>query len=332
MNNNSEKSKWVLVVKGLESKPEIKTQLDNFKKEGYELRWLTDGFPLLEDSISVSSPKLYWQVLEQLKSKEFSDAIVISENRVSGFAGKRPILPSNVRWISVPSEKTDYTLNATSAADSAIVRTGYTSAEETFFISETHPATSLNQSVKLNPMDTIRIVIVADNSHRYDKKIIEAALYATRISFPVKMEIINISPDKINSAGNSDWIIWLTDLAIPKPPSASLIYTKPDLNPEIFVQEKINKWVITKRLNEEIALNENITVQLASILLPTSKIYETARQHDRRMLSDKIAWGDGDAPETGKAHLLQQSAESYLLVWLLITLLVERMLSYYRNQ
>src|SRR5688572_9549927 len=119
---NSE-AKWVLLENGLEDIPEVHSQLEIFQDQGYELRCLADGFPVSVDSAS-SSNNLYWRLAEQLQFEKVSDVIVISKNRLDGFKGKRPTLPSNIRWISVPSESVDYTVRANSVGDSIVARMG----------------------------------------------------------------------------------------------------------------------------------------------------------------------------------------------------------------
>src|SRR6478735_938581 len=42
-------AKWVLIEKGLENEREVQIQLDTFQSQGYELRWLAEGFPLFDD-------------------------------------------------------------------------------------------------------------------------------------------------------------------------------------------------------------------------------------------------------------------------------------------
>ena len=326
---NSE-SKWVLLEMGLEDIPEVHSQLEIFQNQGYELRLLADGFPVNIDSVSTSSTNLYWRLVEQLQSEKIADVIVISKNSINGFRGMRPAMPSNIRWISVPAESIDYTLKANSVGDSIVARMGHSEVGKTYFTTRIFSKNEWSQTI--NPVDSIQVVIVADRIHGYDKKIIEASLEAMKLSSTTKIEIINSSPEKINLNGYGDWCIWLTDI----PPSDSvvsnIISLRPELNQEILFQEKTNRWIITKRLNQEIAWSESLTVKLASILLFLESDWRTASQNDRRILPDESVWSKGDSNETSNATALAQSADSYLLTFFLMMLLVERILAYHRNQ
>jgi hypothetical protein len=333
--NRQSEVKWVLIEKGLEKMREVQAQLDTFQYDGYELHWLADGFPLYSDSTSVSSNNQYWRLAEQLQSEKISDAIVISKNKVDGFKGKRPSLAPNIRWVSVPSEPGDFSLKTVSLLDSVLVRTGYTQADKTYFTTRIFSMDEWNQSNQMDSIDSVdsvKIVIVADKTHQYDERIMEASLEAIGLSSSTKIEIVNSSPEKIGSTGYGNWCVWLSDQPVSDSIDSNIIYLKPELNPEILVQEKANRWKITKRLNEEIVLNESLTVKLASLLLSSSKDWETAMQHDKRMLSDKNAWSMNDSGESGNDSLHVQSADSYLLIFFLVTLFVERILAYYRNQ
>ena len=325
-------SKWVLIEKGLENMPEVQTQLDTFQSHGYEVRWLAEGFPLYDDSVHLSSNNLYWRLVEKLRSEKISDVIVIAQNRINDFKGKRSSLPANVRWLSVPSKSVDFTLRAMTDGDSIFVRTGHGQTDRTFFTSQTVSKNRWNQPIQPEPIDSIEVVIVADKIHLYDKRIVEASLEAIKLSSSYKIEIVNSSPEKINSAGDGKWCIWLVNQPVSDSIAANVIYLRPGLNAGILIQEKINRWIITKRLNEEVAWNESLTVKLASILLSSEKDWKVAEQNDSRMLSDEIAWSKGDSGKSNNSSSLVQSADSYLLIFFLITLLVERILAYYRNQ
>jgi hypothetical protein len=324
-------AKWVLIEKGLEDVPEVHSQLEIFQNQGYEVRYLADGFPVRLDS-SLQSTNLYWKLAEQLQSEKISDAIVISQNRMDGFRGKRPSLPSNIRWLSVQSEPSDFVLKAVAVSDSVSVRTGHTQVDKTYFTTRIFPKHEWDGSKQLDSIYSIQVVIVADNTHQFDKRIIEASLKAIEASNSTKIEIVNSSPEKIESTGYGSWCVWLADQPVLDSANSNIIYLKPELNADILAQEKANRWKITKRLNEEVVLNESLTVKLASLLISSDKDWEIASQNDKRMLSDEGAWSKNDVRESSNDSLRIQSADSYLLIFFLVTLLMERILAYYRNQ
>lgn len=325
-------AKWAVIEKGLEKIREVQIQLDTFQNNGYELRWLADGFPLYADSVSVPSGNLYWKLVEQLQSEKVSDAIVISKNKMDNFKGKRPVLPSNIRWVSFPSEPEDFTLKAVSLSDSVFLRTGHTQSDKMYFTTRILPMNEWDQSFQPDSVDLVKIVIIADNTHQYDKRIIEASLKAIGLSSSTKIEIVISAPEKVESVGYGDWCVWLAKQPVSDSINSNIIYLIPELSNQLLVQEKASRWKITKRLNEEVALNESLTVKLASLLFSSDKDWKIASQHDKRMLLDESVWSRSDSDEISNASLQVQSADSYLLIIFLFTLLIERILAYYRNQ
>jgi len=263
--NNPGKAKWILLEKGLEKQPPMAGLLDSLSDEGYELRLLSENFPLLEDSANQSEVTNYNSLMEDLREKEVSDVIVFAQNRVDKFKGLRLSLPSHVRWISLPSSATDYRLQTVKTSeDSVILRQGHTSAEATYFTTERMNGTS---SSNIEVPDTIQVVIASDGKFAYDRKMIKAALGAIEKTFPVELKWMEIkSGDPIPV---SDWLIWLSDSPAPIDFSSNLLYLKETINSqELFVQTKANQWTISQRLNEDVALQENLTLKLASLLLP----------------------------------------------------------------
>src|SRR6267142_2645375 len=100
--STQDQEKWALVEKDLASLPHLNSALDSLKNDGYSLHLLTRGFPDLKDSSENSEEINYWQLTEDLKTKNLSEAIVFSKNNIDHFKGKRVALPANVRWISQP--------------------------------------------------------------------------------------------------------------------------------------------------------------------------------------------------------------------------------------
>lgn len=323
-------TKWALVEKGLENFPAVKAQIDDFRKQDFEIRILATGFPLLADSSSLTTPVHYRKLSEELKAQTFSEAVVISKNRVNSFSGMRSALPSNVRWIGVPAEAMNYTLNAIAVNDSVLVRTGHTSGEKTDFTTETFSQVSWNKPAE-NQV-TINIVILSDELHLHDRKIVTALLFTIDMAFPVEIQITNTSPGENPAINEQDWCIWLTDKPLPASITTNCIYLKPGAGHSLLLQETAKRWILTKRLNEETALNNNLTVRLADLLISSKKDWETASQKDSRMLPDSIAWNNGLSARKDISTAATHTAESYLLALFFITLLIERLIAYHKNQ
>ena len=326
--NNFSKKKWLLIEKGLDKEPRLLPILDSLMEEGYEARLLIEDFPLLEDSDSISSPVNYWSLIEELTSKNLSDVIVFAQNRADNFNGLRSKLPANVRWISQPLPPFDYTLQALQIkGDSISVRKGHTSSEATHY---TTKAISRSAGItKIESLDTLSITLVRDEKYAYDLKIMEAALNAINKSFPIELKVTESS----SFDNSSDWCIWFSDNDLPKVHSSKILQIKPANNShELITPLSASHWIISKRLNEEVALQENLTLKFASLILPKAELEKKAKANDRRMISDSLAWAATQGDSKALASTLPDSANPYLIVLLMVLLLVERIVAYKRNQ
>lgn len=324
--------KWVLIEKGLEDLSEVQSQLDTFRNNGYEIRWLAKGFPLFDDSVSVVRDNLYWKLVAQLQEEKAEEVVVISKNNLNNFKGQRPSLPANIRWIGVSSAESDFIVKANMDGDSIVVRKGHAQSDKTYFTTQISLRSRWDSATQLTSPDSIDVVMVADKAHQYDKQIVEASLQALRLTYLIKLKIRTESPEKINSKGYGTWYFWLTDQPVSDSIKSNVIQLKPGINQKILVQEKSNHWVITKRLNEEAALGDHFVVTLGTLLLSNPKDWEVASLNDKRMLADESLWSDGESTDAKDSSLVVQSADSYLIIIFLITLLIERILAYYRNQ
>ncbi len=327
--NGFQKSKWVLIEKGLVNQPQLASVFDSLSEEGYQLRLLAETFPLLKDSSEASAYTNYQGLLEKLESENLSQAIVFAQSTPGNFRGLRSTLPANVRWISQSQRPFDYTLREIQiSTDTVETRRGHTSAEATYFTSDR--AKLLSNDIK-SP-DTVSVSIVSESNYAYDLKIIKAALMSIGKSFPVKLKISE-KKSTDETPNDSDWCIWLSNESIPHTDSAKILYVKPTDDSELLMPSKRNEWIITKRLNDDAALNQNLTLKLASLLIPTKELQRVADSKDRRMLPDSIAWSVNVANNENIVHSsIPQPANPYLILLLLALLFVERMIAYQRNQ
>jgi hypothetical protein len=321
--NKENVTPWVIVERGLENNHNVKSQLEKFRQDGYQIRLLATGFPVLADSVEIATPLNYKILVEELGNKDFSEAVIFSKNTISGFSGLRSSLPVNITWIGVPTEPSEFRLTSYSSNDSTLTRTGYTSSTETYF--------TTNITSKSDPdglaVQPLRIHLVADKEHQYDKKIIEAVLRAIEKESRLKIEITVSTPTKPER--KYDWLILLADKSTTGFDSVRTIKLRPGIERDILVQEASGIWTITKRLNEEIALNENLTARIASVIIPSNQ--KLVQEKDRRMVSDSLAWTA--QVEGSKAGTLpSQSADTYIIMLLLAILLIERILAYHKNQ
>jgi hypothetical protein len=323
--DKSEK-RWVLVEHGLENQQLVKTITDSLVSDGYELRWLQTGFPAQE--VASSYELNYWRLLSELKKENLENAIVFSRSKMKNFNGFRTAMPQEVTWISIPTEPSQFILQAVKKENQFLVRQGHASSEKIHF--ETQQVSSLPDSIAATSMRRITISIVHDDAHLQDLQIIRAALNAIQETIPVEFSLNEISPAQ--SIASADWIVWLADSDVPGFDSTKSVVLKTQSSNELISKENSNQWTINKRLTIDVARKENLTLQLASLLLADPALKSMVEEYDNRMLPDSvIVSGKGDA-STLKAGLLPQSPNRYLIFFFLIVLLTERIIAYARKQ
>lgn len=318
--------RWVLVEHGLENQQQVKKIMDSLVSDGYEFRWLQSGFPSQEKS-SLEEPN-YWKLISELKNENLESAIVFSQSKMKNFSGFRAAMPKEVTWISIPAEPKQFVLHAVKKDNQFLVRQGHASSDKIHF--ETQHVSSLPDSIVAASMRRITISVVHDDAHVQDLQIIRASLHAIQETIPVEFSINEITPAQ--SITSADWIVWLSDSDAPGFDSTKSVVLKTQSSNELISKENSNQWTINKRLTIDAARKENLTLQLASLLLADPTLTSELEQYDNRMLPDSvIASGIGNEL-TSKAGLLPHAPNRYLIFFFLIVLLAERIIAYVRKQ
>lgn len=314
--------RWILVEKGLVNQPRIKVMIDSLESEGYQAHWLATGFPKLSDSLNLNSPVRYRALVAELAKRNLTEAVVFAKNNERQFAGLASEPAGNIRWISQPLPEQAFTLKAFRLSpDSTLVRQGKTNANFT-----SYDYVSMNNSMARSvPSQTITVGIISDKQHEQDKRIIMAALTALNGFVPVKISI-----ETGEKAAGADWRIWLyNDVVTP----GKNIVMKSSRNGELFTRISSSEWHINGRLNEAVAIKENLSMQLAEIVIPKKDLEQFGAFNDRRMLPDSIGWAFGTiGGESTHTGLMADSAEPFLIILFLLILTTERLMAYRRNQ
>ncbi len=338
----SQKGQWLVIEEGLETDNSIKSLIDSLEQNGFEAKIMKKGFP--DVSVKQGEPfASYWEMVNMLPVESLNKVIVVSYNLASKFRGKRIPLPENVTWISKEPEPKEFALSRIKFSnDSVLVRMGKSSVLQTSFTNLTEradqlgPRSSLEKIITPVPPDTSRVSIYHDRDFEYDRKIIVAALRAIEKTIPVVFKT-SILPMTDNQAqDNADWIIWLSEKD-PGTLNTSSILMKEDLNPASpLLRNVMNKhqqqWWITKRLNEETALEEQLVLDLSFILLKRDLIQARADSLDQTTQPDELL-APGDKTNTQKAsiRMSDNQSEKYLLVAIVALLVIERFLASKRN-
>jgi hypothetical protein len=342
-NGVDENKKWLLIEKGLEDDDKFGVLIDTLHKSGFEIRSLAEGFPNLSDSLNFEEKTDYWLLVQDLQTKGVDQAVVLSYSYVKRFKGRRIPLPENLQWISKSPEVNEFTLSTTQISeDSVAVKVGETNASQTSF-KEIRSAINAQQNTfsssleRIQRPDTISIAIVYDPAFRYDKDIITAAFHAIDKSIISVVTMKDYLASEFSANNKSDWTIWLSEKTAAGLTGNVIHYQHTSRDKDLFEPEvnstRDNFWILTKRLNEEIALRKNLSVQLALILTQNPEDKGKVNDFDQRTLPDLLLWSKrSSAATTYKATMSAASSEKILTIAFLIVLLLERWLSFKRKQ
>ncbi|MTI31825.1 BatA domain-containing protein [Xanthovirga aplysinae] len=102
--------KLALVDPQIHQEDTIKAKLVELKKEGFDIRWLSQGFPTIETPPKKDRIINYWSLLKEIDIKKHwrPDTIhVIGRSLIKNFRGKRPKFSFHVNWHLLFSEGND---------------------------------------------------------------------------------------------------------------------------------------------------------------------------------------------------------------------------------
>ncbi len=331
--NQRQKNEWVLIEPGLQYEPRYALFLDSLKRSGFEIKALTPGFPDPDDADAGKVD--YWSLVNDMSAA--SQVIVISYNYIEGFKGKRIGLPDHVRWLSGEPDSIRYALEAFElAGDSVALRIGKSDPKRTSYRSY-NTVKSQSDSLQIENADTISVAVVFDRSHKHDKDIVVAGLAAVDKASPHKIIVEAMQMEDFPSAIEHTWMIWLSQKSPPVYNKNFIRLEEKFISHELFWQMPSSgsneAWLLTQRLNEEVALHANLPVQLALILLPAGIDRDRIRSRDKRVLPDKLRWSTDSKNSTSvPAAADTRWSEKILMIALLVILFFERVLALKRNQ
>jgi hypothetical protein len=332
----SAKQKWVLVESDLKNNAQAKTILDSLNKKGFEGHLLAANFPLLDQPLNDSLIN-YWSLIEQLNEKALSETVLISTGRAEAFRGERISWPPSLQWITVPRSPKEYLISAIrKSKDSLEVKTGLIQDGNTHYIKMNTPNgigqktfANENDTVKITNADTIRIAIVSDPDFDYDKKILLASLKTIQKNIAASLIISESKWQDVNA--KADWLIWLSNEPAPAFGNNKIIYSS---NPHQMILSPLAPgiWELTKKLNENVALQENLTWQLLKVIYPAKEIWTIADSKDQREMPESQKWTEQSGVQAGVLSPGNSPLDPYILTGLIILLIAERLVAYKRNQ
>ncbi len=324
---NESNKRWVVVEKGLEQHNLTTKFIDSLKSQGFEMHWLQENFPL--ENIVVEKEKInYWQVIEELEQQNLEQAVVFSHSLLEDFTGPRQTMISAIQWITVPTKPSDFIVETIQTPDQFLIRRGHSQEDVTNF--ETQQVNAVPDSIQPKPQSIYNVSILSEPEFENDRRIVKASLDAIAKTLLVKINVAVVSSEKLPPF---DWLICLCDKEILLSDSTKLISYQVNQSDQLIEQVSKNRWVFTKRLTVETARNENLSLQLASLMMNEKEKWKSVAHQDRRILPDSVLFnGKKSNVIEARADELPEPMNRLLLLLFLLTLLIERVLAYKRNQ
>jgi hypothetical protein len=332
---STNKTRWILFEKGIENTDDYNRWVEKVDGLGFEVRFLSPGFPSISDSGKVKAIESYWALAEDLQQSGIDSVIVVSYNFEKFLRGERIAMPT-FAWTSASPKSIEHIIRRVKfGSDSALITRASFRPESTSFSKEVK---SIRDEDNLKTLESIKVAIVSDKEHAYDAKIVKASLLALS-SIYKNIKVSEHNPDTYQ--GQSDWIFWLADAIMMSPnPQAKIIgignCTWKDF-PLIASANELKygctetsgyNYLITSRLSEEVALEKHLTESLVRIIFQNSN---SLIDHDRRVVDQVAMWSPNKNFEKKKTNSTQ-SISHLLTISLLATFLLERWLSLRRNQ
>jgi hypothetical protein len=190
-----------------------------------------------------------------------------------------------------------------------------------------------DDSVLVTSPDTVRILLAADPEFDYDRRIILASLKALENFLPATFRITQEGTDFKNQPGKNSWLIWLSEKESPSIPTKGKIVYKKTLSDKILQQQSADTWALTSRLNQDLALEDNLTLLLSEVLFPSTEEWRIANTKDQRVMPEQMMWNDfSDNARSSIENASLLPLEKPLILLFMFLLAVERLVSYKRNQ
>jgi hypothetical protein len=306
------KVKWLVIEKGIEN--------DSLKSTEYEIHEFPEGD--------------YWTVAEQL-GKLPHEVVVISYSRLEAFNGERIPLPENVRWISAEKPSSEFQSVAWQAGDSVFVRNASSSALQTSYST----AIGVPDSIKIIQPKKVIISISADDQS--EGAILQAALNVLKSEYKLPITISQHqttgneqqTASQLRTTNNEKrtTIFWLRQTRPKFPGDQQVVFSTPGQGPLI---ERVSENVLhlNRKLDQDVAINENLVIELFKMLYPELRQPEIAKTNDARSFPDQLAWSELAQTGTSNTELSYAGIEKYLILLFVLSLAAERFVAIRRNQ
>ena len=313
---NADRQLWVVVDRDLLQNKRAMALADSLTDKGYEWRWLESDFPK-KDRVEESASKNNWQLIDQLHTQHLQHAVVLSTGLLIEFIGESQPLGPHIDWHVFEPAEQKTTIYAVEKSGNKFQRTLYSFATRTHFVTDT--VSVFPDS--LQPVNPIRVSLVADKNFEQDARIVTAALKSIATQLPVSIE------QQSALQPNTDWLIWLSAEAKPQTPAKVISIDLMQSN-QLLQQHSVNQWQLTQRLTVDAALQNDFTIQLAKLITTQVVADEKISTLDNRTLPETFF----KKTEVKTAAIVNAEFNVPLLILFLIALAAERLLAFVRKQ
>lgn len=342
-----------LVDASLVSNEEIRSMLDTIQNNS-SVRLLQPGFPEYDKDEVIEDPVVpnYWQLAQEMEELETDSVVVFTNAFARGFRGKRPQINRNINWIVLdPGEAVEEPVMARKIGEELEMISVVSDPRFLRFEKERNPASGSDITINekgdsvtassegrvlklpLRTEDSLQILLVHNNVHMDEVRYITAAYSAisSYLDIPVMVkqeEDGNISVDSEAYAT----VVWLSEKEPVKTTAPLLIYRQDSLAGSLIEKGNSNEYFLTQPLDPENIIEEHLAEKLVALLDPQGIPQENFEKHDRRLLSPEEFEPLYTAGISEKRTAEGTGLSTYLWLLLLLLLLAERGLSYYRKQ
>lgn len=355
LKNDTENSRITYLVEpSLLHIDEVNSVLDTLP-DNVPIKLLQPGFP--EYNISDIQPDEhippdYWQLATEMEDLPTDSIIVFTSAYFTGFKGKRPQVGKIIDWVNLDLAETER----------ALVKASWNGEEvELIWIVSDHRSLEFEKNnissnsdrikfsagndsitvlsdgkekqVAINPVDSISVLIVASEDFENEIKYLKASYsaIANYLDQPVNMLVVN--EENFFNSNYFNTVVWLSDSPAPEISGNMLTYNQDSLaNSLIEPGRSAKEFQLTHRLNSENVVEEDLPERLLILLDLNKELEQKIPQYDRRVMDPKELQPIYTAGVEGKTISETTNIDEYLWLLLLVLLLAERGLAFYRKQ
>ena len=338
-----------LVEPSLLNDDRLSSFLDTISEE--KVRLLTKDFPYAKDFKSYEYPKVpkYWQLAQEIQKINADSIVVFSKGYLKGVKGRRPSIRANTKWIVLASEDVLETPIAAKQKQNDFEITAVVSSAnflmfEKDSISEKNDLLEFNVSqdsvrlissktnwLPLTSNETLSVGILSNDSLPEQMYYFKAAYRAISKFLDQPIEIV-VDPEGI-SLNDLNTLVILND-SLPLDVKRNILVYKPDALANQLIESGTtsNSFYLTELLNSENIVTNRFADQLLLLLNTDKSIDEYIQNYDQRTLAESDLQPLHIADSTVKNSIQFFEMSSWLWLFLIPIVIVERILSRIRKQ